>query len=165
MGKIEAGKLELEQEPFVLTDVISDARLFALAAKKRGLKFVEDITPALYPGPLAGDRVRLRQVLANFLSNAVKFTGAGAITLRVSQEDGSEPEQINVTFEVQDTGIGIDEAALPRLFTPFQFVMSTLDLRRLNLTLTAAFDSQADSSTARQYGGSGLGLFLTRSVS
>lgn len=72
MGKVEAGKLELEQAPFKLTEVLLDADLFALAAKNKGLEFVQDVPASLYNGHLIGDRLRLRQVLANFLSNAVK---------------------------------------------------------------------------------------------
>ncbi|KAG9009764.1 hypothetical protein FRB94_011457 [Tulasnella sp. JGI-2019a] len=142
MGKIEAGKLDLEQQPFLLQDVLSDAKLFAVAAEKKGLQFVEDYPTILWTGPFIGDRLRLRQILANFLSNAVKFTSRGSVTLRVRQEDGKIPGQLMMTFEVVDTGIGIEEGAISRLFSPFH---------------------QADCSTARQYGGSGLGLFLTRS--
>ncbi|KAG9011619.1 hypothetical protein FRB93_002680 [Tulasnella sp. JGI-2019a] len=142
MGKVEAGKLELEQNPFRLSDVLADAELFALAAQKKGLKFIPDVFPSLYASELIGDRLRLRQVLANFLSNAVKFTSRGSITLRMRDEPGSRPSEVMVTIEVQDTGCGIEAEALQRLFTPFQ---------------------QADSSTMRQFGGSGLGLFLSQS--
>ncbi|KAG9038817.1 hypothetical protein FRB95_014366 [Tulasnella sp. JGI-2019a] len=142
MGKVEAGKLELEQNLFRLSDVLADAELFVLAAQKKGLKFIPDVFPSLYASELIGDRLRLRQVLANFLSNAVKFTSRGSITLRMRDEPGSRPSEVMVTIEVQDTGCGIEAEALQRLFTPFQ---------------------QADSSTMRQFGGSGLGLFLSQS--
>ncbi|KAG9038816.1 hypothetical protein FRB95_014365 [Tulasnella sp. JGI-2019a] len=142
MGKVEAGKLELEQLPFRLSEVLADAELFALAAQKKGLNFIPDVSPSLFAGELIGDRLRLRQVLANFLSNAVKFTSRGSITLRIRDEPGSRPSEVMVTIEVQDTGCGIEEEAMQRLFKPFH---------------------QADSSTVRQFGGSGLGLFLAQS--
>ncbi|KAG9013786.1 hypothetical protein FRB94_000766 [Tulasnella sp. JGI-2019a] len=142
IGKVEAGKLELEQLPFRLSEVLADAELFALAAQKKGLDFIPDVSPSLFSGELIGDRLRLRQVLANFLSNAVKFTSRGSITLRIRDEPGSQPSEVMVTIEVQDTGCGIEGEAMQRLFKPFH---------------------QADSSTVRQFGGSGLGLFLAQS--
>lgn len=122
MGKVEAGKLELEQAPFQLTEVLLDADLFALAAKKKGLVFVHDLPKSLYDGHLIGDRLRLRQVLANFLSNAVKFTSRGSITLRIRDEEHNQLSHLMVTFQVQDTGCGIEPTSLARLFTPFQCV-------------------------------------------
>ncbi|KAG9038818.1 hypothetical protein FRB95_014367 [Tulasnella sp. JGI-2019a] len=142
IGKVEAGKLELEQNPFRLSEILADSELFALAAQKKGLEFIPDISPSLFAGELIGDRLRLRQVLANFLSNAVKFMSRGSITLRIRDEPGSRPSEVMVTIEVQDTGCGIEEEAMQILFKPFQ---------------------QADSSTIRQFGGSGLGLFLSQS--
>ncbi|KAG9011616.1 hypothetical protein FRB93_002677 [Tulasnella sp. JGI-2019a] len=142
MGKVEAGKLELEQHPFRLSEVLADAELFTLAAQKKGLDFIQDTCPTLFADQLIGDRLRLRQVLANFLSNAVKFTSRGSIMLRMRDEPGSQPSEVVVTMEVQDTGCGIEEGAMQRLFKPFH---------------------QADSSTMRQFGGTGLGLFLSQS--
>ncbi|KAG9011622.1 hypothetical protein FRB93_002683 [Tulasnella sp. JGI-2019a] len=142
MGKVEAGKLELEQHPFRLSEVLADAELFTLAAQKKGLDFIQDIPSSLFAGQLIGDRLRLRQVLSNFLSNAVKFTNRGSITLRMRDEPGGQPSEVMVTLEVQDTGCGIKEDVLQQLFKPFH---------------------QADSSTVRQFGGSGLGLFLSQS--
>ncbi|KAG9013791.1 hypothetical protein FRB94_000771 [Tulasnella sp. JGI-2019a] len=141
MGKVEAGKLELEQQPFRLSEVVADAELFTLAAQKKGLDFIQDTSPCLFAGQLIGDRLRLRQVLANFLSNAVKFTSRGSITLRMRDELGNQPSKVIVTIEVQDTGCGIKEEAMQKLFKPFH---------------------EADSSTVRQFGGSGLGLFLSQ---
>lgn len=120
MGKIEAGKIELEQQPFLLHDILADAKLFAVAAQKKGLQYIEDFPATLWTGPFIGDRLRLRQILTNFLSNAVKFTPRGSVTLRVRQEAGKKPGQLMMTFEVSDTGIGIEEAAISRLFSPFQ---------------------------------------------
>ncbi|KAG9014730.1 hypothetical protein FRB94_010577 [Tulasnella sp. JGI-2019a] len=142
MGKVEAGKLELEQNLFSLSDVVADAELFALAAQKKGLEFIQDISPSLFSGQLIGDRLRLRQALANFPSNAVKFTSRGSITLHMYDEAGNQPSEVMVTMEVRDTGCGIEGDAMRRLFKPFH---------------------QADSSTVRQFGGSGLGLFLAQS--
>lgn len=123
MGKVEAGKLEVEWQPMRLTEVLADAELFALAAEKKGLSFLQEIPDTLYAGVLAGDRLKLRQILANFLSNAVKFTARGSITLRVRQEEGTNPSQLVITLEVEDTGVGITEATQKHLFTPFQCVI------------------------------------------
>lgn len=121
---MEAGKLELEQHPFKLIEVLSDAGLFAISAQKKGLAFIENVPPSLYDGYLMGDSLRLKQILANFLSNSLKFTAKGSVTLRVRQEEESEAGQVIVTFEVEDTGVGIEEHAMPRLFSPFQYVCS-----------------------------------------
>lgn len=131
MGKVEAGKFELEKEPFLLADILSDARLFAIPAKKRNLDFIEDIPDSLYAHYLSGDRLRLRQILGNFLSNAIKFTLAGTVTLRIRQEERRDCSQIWIEFEVEDTGVGIEESALPRLFVPFQYVTRDLVIAAL----------------------------------
>lgn len=164
MGKVEAGKLELEHRAFRLEDVVADARIFCIAAQKKGLGFQEDID-RVFEGQVLGDMPRLRQVLANVLSNAIKvgldcikiecffvlctdvdcdqFTKEGKIILRLRQEAETRRD-IRVRFEVEDTGVGIKEDAIPHLFKPFH---------------------QADASTARQYGGTGLGLCIARNVS
>jgi CheY-like chemotaxis protein/anti-sigma regulatory factor (Ser/Thr protein kinase) len=117
----------------------SCALLLPLAREKRiGLEVETD--PDL-PGWLHGDATRLRQVLINLLSNAVKFTSEGRVVVHVSATAG--PQASTVRVEVRDTGIGIDEATLDRLFQPF---------------------TQADSSTARKYGGTGLGLTISRQL-
>ncbi|GAA5954653.1 hypothetical protein JCM21900_006093 [Sporobolomyces salmonicolor] len=139
--KVETGELRLESAPFLLAEAVADARLFSVAAQKKGIDFFEDIS-AYYEGPVLGDRLRLRQVLANALSNAVKFTAKGSITLSIRQTRESV-SQIWLEFVVQDTGCGIDESILPTLFVPFR---------------------QADASTARQYGGSGLGLVIAKNL-
>ncbi|GAA5937825.1 uncharacterized protein JCM15063_002129 [Sporobolomyces koalae] len=140
MGKVEAGKLDLENRPFNLNDLSSDARLFSTAASKKGLQFVEEIDK--FSTEVLGDMPRLRQVLTNLLSNAVKFTKKGAITLRVKilAEDESS---IKVRWEVQDTGVGIKREAISSLFKPFH---------------------QADVSTSRQFGGTGLGLSISKNL-
>ncbi|GAA5859356.1 hypothetical protein JCM1840_004577 [Sporobolomyces johnsonii] len=139
--KVETGELRLESAPFSLSEAVADARLFSVAAQKKGIAFVEDIGE-YYEGPLLGDRLRLRQVLANALSNAVKFTREGSITLSLRQTRETDT-QIWLELAVDDTGCGIDESILPTLFVPFR---------------------QADASTARQYGGSGLGLVIAKNL-
>lgn len=86
--------------------------------------FIEDVGE-FHKGLLLGDRMRLRQVLANGLSNAVKFTKRGSITLRLRQEVENATQCV-VVFQIVDTGIGIDATVLPTLFTPFRFVRSSL---------------------------------------
>jgi len=107
----------------------------------QGLAFIEEVGP-LFPGTLVGDRMRLRQILANGLSNAAKFTDRGHVTLQVTQVHETRT-RVHVQFTVVDTGVGIASAVLPSLFQPFR---------------------QADSSTARRYGGTGLGLVITREL-
>ncbi|GJN92975.1 hypothetical protein Rhopal_006020-T1 [Rhodotorula paludigena] len=140
MGKVEAGKLDLESRAFDLNELSSDARLFATAAKKKGLRFVEDVDE--FHQQVMGDMPRLRQVLTNLLSNAVKFTKSGSITLRVKKlaEDG---RSVRVCWTVQDTGVGIRKEAISQLFKPFH---------------------QADVSTSRQFGGTGLGLSISKNL-
>lgn len=142
LGKVEAGKLEIERTPFLLLDAISDSSLFRLPAQSKGITFVEEVDPACYTGLLLGDQLRLRQVIANLLSNAVKFTKQGQITFRVVMESETELRAL-FEFTVIDTGVGISPSVIPALFAPFH---------------------QADTSTAREYGGSGIGLHLSRKV-
>lgn len=119
MGKVEAGKLDLEVRPFSLNDLSSDARLFATAASKKGLDFVEDVDD--FKVPVQGDMPRLRQVLTNLLSNAIKFTRSGSVTLRVKRVK-EDAESVAVRWQVQDTGIGVKKEAIGSLFKPFQCV-------------------------------------------
>ena len=120
MGKVEAGKLDLENRPFDLNDLSADVRLFSTAAKKKGLEFRDDVDD--FGSSVIGDMPRLRQVLNNVLSNAIKFTKVGSITLRAKRvaEDG---ESITVRWEVEDTGVGIRKEAIASLFKPFQCVL------------------------------------------
>ncbi|BGO93475.1 hypothetical protein NBRC10512_004698 [Rhodotorula toruloides] len=140
MGKVEAGKLDLEVRPFSLNDLSSDARLFATAASKKGLDFVEDVDD--FKVPVQGDMPRLRQVLTNLLSNAIKFTRSGSVTLRVKRVK-EDAESVAVRWQVQDTGIGVKKEAIGSLFKPFH---------------------QADVSTSRQFGGTGLGLSISKNL-
>lgn len=118
MGKVEAGKFEIENQPFVLQDAISDSSMFSLPARAKGVDFIEDFQH-YYDGPLLGDRIRLRQILANLLSNAVKFTKAGSVIFRVKQEMETDTSLVLV-FVVIDSGVGIQDTVIPSLFTPFQ---------------------------------------------
>lgn len=140
-GKIEAGKLEIESKPFVLSELVADTSVFTMQAEKRGIVYRQNVGK-LFDGQVRGDRIRVRQVLFNGLSNAVKFTKQGNITLNVKQEAETAFEVL-VHFEITDTGVGIDKSALGNLFKPF---------------------TQADSSTARRFGGSGLGLAISRDL-
>ncbi len=136
-SKIEAGKMEIEQVPFQLGAVIDQVvDLNAPRIYGKGLAFVVDEAADL-PAECIGDALRLSQVLVNLLSNAVKFTETGSITLRVVRENEA------TVFQVIDTGIGITSETLDRLFAPFE---------------------QADGSTTRRYGGTGLGLALSRQL-
>jgi PAS domain S-box-containing protein len=141
-SKIEAGKLELETRPFDLRQCIESALdLVARRASAKGLEteiFIDEAVPSV----VVGDVTRLRQVLTNLLDNAVKFTRAGGITVRVtSQHPNSDCH--NLHFSVRDTGVGIPADRMDRLFQSF---------------------SQVDASTTRQHGGTGLGLAICRNL-
>jgi signal transduction histidine kinase/CheY-like chemotaxis protein/HPt (histidine-containing phosphotransfer) domain-containing protein len=139
-SKIEAGKLEIERIDFDLRQLLEDlAGMFAQPAQTKGLEIVCSIPDDL-PVAVSGDPVRLRQVLTNLVSNAVKFTSRGDIVIRVRLLDDSE-RLARYRFEVEDSGIGIGAAEQARLFSAFV---------------------QADSSTTRRYGGSGLGLAIAK---
>jgi two-component system, sensor histidine kinase and response regulator len=142
LSKIESGKLDLEAKDFDLHDAIFDAaELFSDNAAAKGLELIVAVSPGV-PRRVTGDPTRLRQVLVNLIGNAVKFTKKGEVSVRaaVSRVNANEA---TVKIEVRDTGIGIDEQALARLFKPF---------------------SQADSSTTREYGGTGLGLCIVKQI-
>jgi PAS domain S-box-containing protein len=139
-SKIEAGKLHFEQEPFYLDSVMSQlADLSILNAQDKGLELLFDVGTDV-PTALIGDELRLGQVLVNLLSNAIKFTAQGEIRLSIRTE-ALEAGSVRLRFEVSDTGIGIDAEQLGRLFKAF---------------------SQADTSTSRKYGGTGLGLIISQ---
>jgi signal transduction histidine kinase/ActR/RegA family two-component response regulator len=138
-SKIEAGKLELDPTGFALSELVAESCALLLpSARRKGIALDVEADPKL-PGWLHGDAGRLRQVLINLLSNAVKFTSAGRVTVRVSAT-ASTANAYLVHIEVADTGIGISEETLGRLFQPF---------------------TQADNTTARRYGGTGLGLTIS----
>jgi two-component system sensor histidine kinase/response regulator len=139
-SKIEAGRLDLEQVDFDPATVVEDALVFvAEAAERKGVELFCDLDPRL-PARLVGDPGRLRQVLLNLVSNAVKFTEKGevGVTVRVAGENGRRSD---VRFSVSDTGIGIAEEVREQIFESF---------------------SQAEASTTRRFGGTGLGLAIAR---
>jgi two-component system sensor histidine kinase/response regulator len=137
-AKIEAGKLDLQPVPFHLRQYLGEIlKPFALRAYQKQLQFVCDIRPEV-PNALVGDLARLRQIFANLVDNAIKFTAAGEVVVRVDAEcQGSKDVQLFVT--VRDTGIGIPLEKQRLIFEPFM---------------------QADGSTTRTYGGTGLGLAI-----
>ncbi|KAA3664340.1 MAG: response regulator, partial [Chloroflexi bacterium] len=139
-SKIEAGKLDLENATFFLHECVEDALdLNAANAGKKGLELAYLIDDKV-PDVLMGDVTRLRQILVNLLGNAVKFTSEGEVFLSVTQEKAND-DTWELRFSVLDTGIGIPPERMDRLFQSF---------------------SQVDSSTTRQYGGTGLGLVISK---
>ncbi|MCK6422164.1 MAG: response regulator [Aquabacterium sp.] len=141
LSKIEAGKLTLELADFSLAELMRGVHdMMAPRAAEKGLTFELDLPPELADRRLRGDRQRVAEVLLNYTGNAVKFTERGRIRLGVRRLDEG-PCGLKLRFEVQDSGIGFDDDALPRLFREFE---------------------QADTSTTRRYGGTGLGLAISR---
>ncbi len=140
-SKIEAGKLELESVPFDLhTEVLENlSNVIGLKAGEKGTELVFDFDPDL-PFALTGDPLRLGQILINLMNNAVKFTDGGEIALHI-RVLGSDDNSVELRFAVSDTGIGMNEEQRSRLFQSF---------------------SQADTSTSRKYGGTGLGLTISK---
>jgi PAS domain S-box-containing protein len=140
LSKVESGKFTLENDTFNLSQLVTSAvgQISGLAAQK-SLVFQFDVDNAL-PSWMNGDSKRLVQCVLNFGSNAIKFTESGSVTLAVSLVEQSD-DALLVRFSVRDTGIGIKPEALARLFSPFE---------------------QADNTISRKYGGTGLGLVLTR---
>ncbi len=137
LSKIEAEQLELEAIPYNLRKAIEQVYDQMLhRSQQKGLQLEVQFRPSV-PIHLLGDPTRLKQILLNLLSNAIKFTDEGAITLNVQPYAGSEAPDCVLLFTVSDTGIGIPEEKLPQVFNSF---------------------TQADSSTTRKYGGTGLGL-------
>ncbi len=137
-SKIEAGKLEIENAPFSLDEVFENlANLTGMRADEKGLEILFNQDLAI-PSMLVGDPLRLGQVLINLTGNAIKFTEQGEVVVSASLERQTNTRAW-IKFAVQDTGIGIEKAELPRLFSPF---------------------TQLDDSTTRRYGGSGLGLSI-----
>jgi PAS domain S-box-containing protein len=151
-SKIEAGKLDLETLDFDLRGLLDDfASMLALRAHDKGLEFICAAAPDV-PAYLCGDPGRLRQILTNLAGNALKFTHAGEVAIRVARVEeeehlNPEPRTLNpsvlLRFSVRDTGIGIPKAKLGLLFEKF---------------------TQADASTTRRYGGTGLGLAISKEL-
>jgi PAS domain S-box-containing protein len=138
-SKIEAGKLEVENIPFSLRDILRDtAKSLSIRARQKGLKLVCQI-PKDVPESVVGDPARLRQVLVNLAGNSIKFTAMGGIVMRVEMESKSVSQAI-FHFSVADSGIGIPLDQQKLIFAPF---------------------TQSDNSTTRKYGGTGLGLSIS----
>ncbi len=141
LSKIESGQLELEKIEFNLNDQIDDlCQILQVQAREKGLTFNCHIDEDVYPYRI-GDPNRLRQILINLLGNAIKFTGDGGVTFIIRKNQLSDNNDLN--FIVRDTGIGINEGHQAMIFESF---------------------TQADMSTSRKFGGSGLGRAITRSL-
>ena len=149
LSKVEAGKMEIRHEPFALRDLIEYLEAtFGPVADERALEFAVTVAPDV-PEELTTDEARLRQILRNLLSNALKFTDEGRVELSVAWADPQEaPTAVRegrpvLAFRVTDTGVGIPVERLENIFEAFQ---------------------QGDGTTARRYGGTGLGLSISREV-
>lgn len=142
-SKIEAGQMTFEQADFHLEDVLEHlADLNGIKTQEKGLELIFDIGPDV-PKALVGDALRLGQVLLNLVGNAIKFTDHGEVTLRIRHASGQQPSDgvADLRFEISDTGLGMTPAQQQKLFAAF---------------------SQADVSTTRKYGGTGLGLTISK---
>ncbi|MEU8618616.1 HAMP domain-containing protein [Streptomyces sp. NPDC048623] len=149
LSKVEAGKMEVRREPFALAQLLEYLEAtFGPVADQQGLDFAVTVAPDV-PGHLTTDEARLRQVLRNLLSNALKFTEVGEVSLTVEHTPPDEvPAALRdghpvLAFRVADTGVGIPADRLRHIFDAFQ---------------------QGDGTTAREYGGTGLGLSISREV-
>ncbi len=139
LSKIEAGRMELEEIDFVLAEVVGEAvHTLEVKAQQKGIELTASVPPSL-PTLVRGDPTRLRQILLNLIGNAIKFTDRGAVTVAVDEQWRNDAE-IRLHFSVRDTGIGIPAEQLDTIFEAFK---------------------QADASTTRKYGGSGLGLTIS----
>jgi len=138
-SKIEAGRLDVEAIPFSLREILGDTmKTLALQAHEKGLELAYEIAPET-PDRVTGDPVRLRQIVINLVGNAVKFTERGEVVLRVTPES-TIGDEVACHFTISDTGVGIPEDKQATIFAPFL---------------------QADTSTTRIYGGTGLGLTIS----
>ncbi len=145
-SKIEAGKLELEPTSFDLQQIIDDtAELLAVKAREKAIELIVRFVPGT-PQYLIGDQGRIRQIISNLTSNAIKFTENGYVLITVEEDTDAflEEGQRKLKISIKDTGIGISEKAQGKLFQKF---------------------TQADSSTTRKYGGTGLGLAICKQLS
>lgn len=142
-SKIESGHMELETIDFDLVKMIEDTlAMFIQSADQKGLELAAQFTPPNVPLTVRGDPFRLRQVIANLLNNAIKFTSRGEIIVRTTIHELTD-QRINITICVEDTGIGIAQELHDKIFQHF---------------------SQADGSTTRQFGGTGLGLTICKRI-
>jgi signal transduction histidine kinase/DNA-binding response OmpR family regulator len=138
-SKIEAGRVELEVRPFDIRECLDMAlKTLAVRADEKGLELMCDVAYDI-PDVVVGDSARLRQIILNLVGNAIKFTSSGEISLSVGMDELREKGRL-LRFTVSDTGIGIPQSQIEHIFEPF---------------------SQADASTTRKYGGTGLGLTIS----
>lgn len=144
ISKVESGRLDIEEIRFSLSVVVQDVcKMLSFAAEKKNIHFRSEVCGGIaHDVIILGDPGRVRQILTNLLTNSIKFTSEGYVklTVAIQKETG---DTIEVLFTVEDTGIGIEKEVQNRLFKPF---------------------SQADSSTARKFGGTGLGLTISKNV-
>jgi signal transduction histidine kinase/ActR/RegA family two-component response regulator len=140
ISKIEAGKVELEQEPFSVNELVKNVHtMMQFKAEEKGLELLKDIpSENLY---VNGDATRLRQILINLIGNAIKFTENGLVTTSVKSEQVGE--KLNLHFCVSDTGIGIEQSNVDKIFESFE---------------------QAYTDTSRKFGGTGLGLSISKKL-
>jgi signal transduction histidine kinase/CheY-like chemotaxis protein len=142
-SKIEAGKLHMESIEFSVREMLEETlKPFALRAHEKQCELMVDVKPSV-PDALVGDPLRIRQVLVNLISNAIKFTDRGEIVVRVERTRVREDDRASVRFSVSDTGIGISREKQASIFRAF---------------------TQGDGSTTRQYGGTGLGLTICQQL-
>lgn len=143
-SKVESGRLDIEEVQFSLSLVVSDvSKVLRFAAERKDLDFQFDISDDIANDLVVlGDPGRVRQIITNLLTNSIKFTNSGYVKFSVGMEKET-PDNILIRFVVEDTGIGIDDDVMTRLFQPF---------------------SQGDSSTARKFGGTGLGLTISKNL-
>lgn len=141
LSKVEAGKLEVERTSFQLDELLKDlSSILSVLSDSRQIELIFN-TAAELPNHILGDPLRLKQVLLNLCSNAIKFTSEGYVMLQIELEPHTSREEIRLSFTVEDSGIGISPDRLAFIFDPF---------------------SQADGSTSREYGGTGLGLTISQ---
>ncbi|MCB1538792.1 MAG: response regulator [Rhodospirillales bacterium] len=140
-SKIEAGKLEIERVTFDIFRMLGDVTdLFALRCAEKQVSVLISAEPN-FPKSICGDPVRIRQILTNFLSNAIKFTESGHVHIHLGAEPGQEPDSVTLKIAIEDTGLGIPPEKIEYIFEQF---------------------SQVEESTTRRFGGTGLGLAICR---
>ena len=143
LTKIEAGRIAIEDKPFVLRECVAIATdIFVSEARRKGLDFIVTVDEGL-PDTVIGDNFRVQLILTNLVANAVKFTERGKVEVHVSSGNNMSGGKRDVTFSVKDTGIGIPKEMKQRLFQPF---------------------SQVDDSDTRRYSGTGLGLAISKHI-
>lgn len=142
LAKIESGKMELEKVPFPLVSAIKNIHtILNLKAEEKGIQMIENISPDI-PEWVLGDETRITQVIMNLAGNAIKFTTHGSVTIDVSLESRKD-DQCRIKFSVKDTGIGIPEDKIDKIFESF---------------------GQASADTTRKFGGTGLGLTISKQL-